>query len=43
VQYGNLIAPMIEAIKELRQQNIALTAKLDAQEKTLRELRSNLE
>jgi intracellular multiplication protein IcmO len=27
----------------LRQQNIALTAKLDAQEKTLRELRSNLE
>ncbi|MBP7252058.1 MAG: tail fiber domain-containing protein [Alphaproteobacteria bacterium] len=38
VQYGNLIAPMIEAIKELRQQNIALKAKLDAQEKTLEDL-----
>lgn len=40
VQYGNLIAPMIEAIKELRQQNIALREKLDAQEKLLEELRA---
>lgn len=43
VQYGNLIAPMIEAIKELRQQNIVLREKLDAQEKMLEDLRAQQE
>ncbi len=39
VEYGNLIAPMIEAIKELRQQNQALQQRIDAQEKALEALR----
>ncbi len=40
VQYGNLVAPMIEAIKELRLQNLAMQQRLDAQEKELQSLRS---
>lgn len=38
VQYGNLVAPLIEAVKELRLQNIELQKRLDAQEKKLREM-----
>jgi len=38
VEYGNLVAPLIEAVKELRQQNITLQKRLDAQEKQLEEL-----
>ena len=39
VQYGNLVAPMIEAIKELKQENIALRARLDAQDQEIKALR----
>lgn len=35
VEYGNLVAPMIEAIKELRQQNIALQNQINEQKKQL--------
>ena len=35
VEYGNLIAPMIEAIKELKTQNTELRTQLDAQQRTI--------
>lgn len=38
VQYGNLVAPLIEAVKELRLQNIELQKRLDAQERKLQEM-----
>jgi prepilin-type N-terminal cleavage/methylation domain-containing protein len=38
VEYGNLVAPMIEAIKELRQQNIALQKRIDTQERLLQKM-----
>jgi prepilin-type N-terminal cleavage/methylation domain-containing protein len=38
VQYGNLVAPLIEAVKELRQQNIDLKKKLESYEQRLRKL-----
>jgi hypothetical protein len=38
VEYGNLVAPLIQAVKELRLQNIALKQQLEQQEKRLKVL-----
>ena len=35
VEYGNLIAPVIEAIKELKQENTDLRRRIDAQQQTI--------
>lgn len=41
VEYGNLIAPMIEAIKELRVQNTTLQKQLNAQKEEIRLLQKH--